>query len=276
MKYLTASLLLAGLLALPAAGQTKQDKEKLHLDPINVTVPHSATDPSVKYDFDIVYVRARRAGDKTHKRFFTDFSSPVTLEPGADLMLLHPDGSEELLAPGGEAGSVTDPMVSFDGQWVYYTHVRGLKNYSQWNPPRQGADIYKIHVKSKRIVRLTNQRFSPNTGAAAWSGDYRTPEPGKSTIETGVFNMGPCPLPGGRVAFTSNRDGFRPARAYPAVALQLFVMDDRDSDIGEGEDETPQNLEKIGHLNISGALHPVVLKDGRIMFSSLESQGVRS
>src|SRR5205807_1738671 len=71
-----------------------------------------------------------------------------------------------------------------------------------------------------------------------------------------------------------NRDGFRPARAYPAVALQLFVMDDRDTDIGD--DETPENLEKIGHLNISGALHPVVLKDGRIMFSSLESQGVRS
>src|SRR5262249_11360913 len=81
-------------------------------------------------------------------------------------------------------------------------------------------------------------------------------------------------LPGGRVVFTSNRDGFRPARAYPAVALQLFVMDDRDTDLGD--DETPENLEKIGHLNISGALHPVVLKDGRIMFSSLESQGVRS
>ena len=35
-------------------------------------------------------------------------------------------------------------------------------------------------------------------------------------------------------------------------------------------------LEKIGHLNISGALHPVALKDGRIMFSTLESQGIRS
>jgi hypothetical protein len=262
----------AWLLVLPAGGQTK--KEPLYLDPINVKIPHISTDRSVTYDFDIVYVRAPRAGDKVHKRFFTDFSSPVTLEPGADLMLLHPDGTEELLFPGGEAGSVTDPMVSFDGQWVYYTHVRGLKNYSQWNPPRQGADIYKVHAKSRKVVRLTNQRFSPNTGAAEWSRDYRTPEKGKSHIETGVFNMGACPLPGGRVVFTSNRDGFRPARGYPAVALQLFVMDDRDTDIGDNED--PVNLEKIGHLNISGALHPVVLKDGRIMYSSLESQGVRS
>ncbi len=39
-------------------------------------------------------------------------------------------------------------------------------------------------------------------------------------------------------------------------------MDDRDTSIGDGED--PVNLEKIGHLNISGALHPVVLKDGRM------------
>ena len=86
--------------------------------------------------------------------------------------------------------------------------------------------------------------------------------------------MGPCPLPGGRVAFTSNRDGFRPTKGYPAVALQLFVMDDRDTSLGDADD--PPNLEKIGHLNLAGALHPVVLTDGRIMYSSLESQGIRS
>jgi hypothetical protein len=51
-------------------------------------------------------------------------------------------------------------------------------------------------------------------------------------------------------------------------------MDDRDSDIGD--DETPTNLEKIGHLNLAGALHPVVLVDGRIMYTTLESQGARS
>src|SRR5947209_5412449 len=126
------SLLLVPLLALPLAAQ---EKEKLYLDPINVNVPHISTDKSIKYDYDIVYVRARRAGDKIHKRFFTDFSTPVTLEPGADLMLLHPDGSEERLVEGGN-GSVTDPMVSFDGQWVYYTLIYNLQKASQWTPPR--------------------------------------------------------------------------------------------------------------------------------------------
>jgi Hydrazine synthase alpha subunit middle domain len=255
---------------LPAGSQEK--KEPLFLDPIDVKVPPISTDKTVKYDYDIVYVRALRAGDKIHKRFFTDFSSPVTLEPGADLMLLHPDGSEELLVKGGD-GSVTDPVVSLDGKSVYYTLIHNLKNNSQWNPPRQGADIYKMNLQTRKIVRLTNQKFTPNTGAAPWSKDFRTPEQGKSYYEYGVYNMGACPLPGGRLAFTSNRDGFRPAKGYPAIALQLFVMDDSDSDLGP--DDLPPNLEKIGHLNVSGALHPVALKDGRIMYSSLESQGIR-
>jgi hypothetical protein len=42
-------------------------------------------DESVLYDYDIVYVRARRAGDKVHKRFYTDIAAPVPLEPAADL-----------------------------------------------------------------------------------------------------------------------------------------------------------------------------------------------
>ncbi|MCI0641597.1 MAG: hypothetical protein L0Y72_32055 [Gemmataceae bacterium] len=263
---------LAGLTAaLPAPGQSK--KSKLFLDPVNVDVPHFSTDKSVKLDYDIVYVRAARAGDKVHKRFYTDFSAPVTLEPGADLMLLRPDGTEDVLVPGGD-GSITDPMVSFDGQWVYYTHIHYLKKHSQWNPPRQGADIYKIHVPSRKIVRLSNQRFAPNTGAAPWAKGFRTPEKDKSHFEYGVYNMGPCPLPGGKLVFTSNREGYRPAHGYPAVALQLFVMDDRNDSIADDVD--PTNLEKIGHLNISGALHPVVLADGRIMYSTLESQGIRS
>lgn len=251
-----------------------QSKEPLFTNEINVTPPHISTDKSLRYDYDIIYVRARRAGDDLHKRFYTDFSQPVTMEPGADLMLLHPDGSEELLVAGGE-GSITDPVVSFDAQWVYYVHLRNLVKRDQWSPSREGADIYKIHLPSRRIVRLTNQQFTPNTGAAHWSSDYRTSDKGKTHYDYGVFNMGPYPLPGGRIVFTSNRDGFRPSKGYPAIALQLFVMDDADSDV-DADDPYPRNIEKIGHLNIAGALHPVVLTDGRIIFSTLESQGIRS
>jgi hypothetical protein len=252
-------------------------KERLYLDPINVVIPPIATDPSVKYDYDIVYVRARRAGDEIHKRFYTDFSQPVTMEPGADLMLLHPDGREELLVEGG-SGSITDPMISFDGQWVYFSHLYNLQKANQWSPPAEGSDLFKLHLKTRKLVRLTNQMFTPNTGAATWASDYRNAsrkENDKTSIPYGVFNMGPCPLPGGKIAFTSNREGFRPSKGYPAIALQLFVMDDHDESVA-ADDPAPANLHKIGHLNIAGALHPVVLRDGRLMFSTLESQGIRS
>jgi hypothetical protein len=230
-------------------------QEERFPDPIDVSPRPIASDPTVKYDYDIVYVRARRLGDEVHKRFYTDIASPVYLEPGADLMLLHPDGTEELLVAGGEEGAVTDPAVSFDGEWVFYTYIHSLKGAGQFSAPRNGADIYKIHVKSRKIVRLTEQEFTPNTGAADWS---------RNRLPYGVLNFGPFPLPGGRLAFTSNRNAFRPPRGYPPIALQLFVMDD------DGK-----NLEQIGFLNVAGALHPVTLADGRIIFSSLESQGIR-
>ncbi|MCS7045790.1 MAG: hypothetical protein NZO58_05495, partial [Gemmataceae bacterium] len=111
-----------------------------------------------------------------------------------------------------------------------------------------------------------------------WSKDFRTPEPGKNYLSYGVFNLGPCPLPGGKVVYTSNRHAYRPPKRLPHT-LQLFVMDDPvsvDSIPANAHDEAQgNNIECIGHLNLGMALHPVVLMDGRIMFSSLESQGLR-
>lgn len=94
------------VLLLPLVALRAED-EPLFTQKLNVNPSPIKEDPSVKYDYDIVYVRAKRAGDKTHKRFYTDFSQPVTMEPGADLMLLHPDGSEELLVEGGRVRSPT-------------------------------------------------------------------------------------------------------------------------------------------------------------------------
>ncbi|MFO0824713.1 MAG: hypothetical protein U0792_16610 [Gemmataceae bacterium] len=213
--------------------------------PINVSPKPIFTDASVKLDYDIVYVRAPRKGDAVGTNW-PEIANPVFMDAGADLMLLHPDGKEELLVAGG-AGSVTDPMVSFDGEWVYYSLFHDMKGAATTHGPAAGADIYKIHVKSRKIVRLTQQQFTPNTGAGNWSKDFHTPEPGKNAISYGVFNMGPCPLPGGKLIFASNRNGFKPPKRLPHT-LQLFTMD-----------ETGENVECIGHLNLGMALHPVVL-----------------
>src|SRR6478736_3930372 len=75
--------------------------------PIDVNPKPVASDPAVKIDYDIVYVRAPRKGDAVGTNW-PEIANPVFTDAGADLMLLHPDGTEELLVAGGK-GSVTDP-----------------------------------------------------------------------------------------------------------------------------------------------------------------------
>lgn len=229
-----------------------QESTPRFLGPLKMEVPHVSSDDSVKYDFPIVYVRAPRRSPDGQSRW-AEVGDPRSMEPGADLVLLHPDGKEEVLVAVGENESIADPNVSFDGETVYFAKFHDALEH-------KGSDVYKIHVPSRKVVQLTSQNFTPNTGVADWS---KTPLPA-----WGVYNLGPCPLPGGRVAFVSDRNVFKasnPGYAPNALALQLFVMDDDGA-----------NVECIGHLNLGMALHPVILKDGRLMFSSLESQGLRS
>src|SRR5262245_5913846 len=246
-RFLAFSFLGAFSLVVTVAAQQKTPPP-----PLNMTPPPIAEDKTVKFDFDIVYVRAPRTQADGRSKW-AEVGDPRTMEPGADLVLLHPDGTEEVLVPVKPHESIADPYVSFDGQSVYFAKFHDAKDH-------KASDIYRIHVKTRKVVQLTQQGFTPNTGAADWS---KTPLP-----SWGVFNLGPCPLPGGRIAFVSDRNAFKasnPGYAPNALALQLFVMDDDGS-----------NVECIGHLNLGMALHPVILKDGRIMFSSLESQGMRS
>jgi hypothetical protein len=158
---------------------------------------------------------------------------------------------------------VADPFVSFDGQWVYYAFF-----YAS-----EGADVYKVHVPTRRVVRLTHDggRRAPGTEGAVYRRDDDSQvllmeQFGKEASRRDmIYNTGPCPVPGGKVVFTSNRNGFVPRKGtFTSHAFQLTVMDD---DGG--------NVETIGHLNLGCALHPVILADGRIIFSSLENQGVR-
>ncbi|QDU98521.1 HzsA-related protein [Lignipirellula cremea] len=235
------------LLLLLAASPVWAEK---HTGVLNIKPAEISSDASVKYDYPIVYVRSPRwvedRGEQRPARW-AEFAHAFSVTPGSDLMLLYPDGKEELLVAGGE-GAVQDPYVSFDGETVYYTHFHQATS----EPNAAGADIYRIHVPSRKIVQLTKQEFAPSY-------------PGEDQ-RYGVYHMHPCPVPGGRVAFVSSRNGYLPSpKSYPQISMQLHTMDD------DG-----QNLETIGHFNLAGALHPVILKDGRLLFSSLENMGLRN
>ena len=225
-----------------------------------------AAAPTVTYD--IVYSRIPRPDDTT-RADFPEVKDPIRVSPGTDLMLLHPDGSEEILVAGGD-GAIVDPTVSYDGLWVYYVKFHdqrpsALDGQRPGNPSRAGADIYKLHLQTRESIRLTQQEWTPNTGVTDWSSQHLDDEPGKPYyLGYGIFNLGPCPLPGGRIVFSSSRNGYLPNNTFTAPNLQLFVMDN------DGK-----NVELIGHMNLGSALHPTVLMDGRVMFSSYEAQGLR-
>lgn len=204
--------------------------------------------------YDIVYVRAPRYGDTVNTKW-PDVFNPFRTEPNADLMLLKADGTGSVLVDGGATGAVIDPCVSFDGQWVFYAYSPDVTlgyQYFHTGLPKGGFDIYKINVATRQRVRLTFQESTPNTAIAI------------PPLPYGVMNTGPCPVSGGKVVFTSTRNQFRPVKGYTPLVSQLYVMDD------DGANVTP-----IAPMTLGAALHPFQLADGRIAFSSYESQGLR-
>lgn len=219
--------------------------------------------------YDIVYVRAPRFGDNTNT-IWPEVTTPLLPEPNADLMLLHPNGSEEVLFAAGTNGAVVDPYVSYDAKSVlfaYYPNVRNNLNTQRAGRDRglsrEGADIYRVELASRKVTRLTNQDFTPNTGNNA---NFDCTRSQTNCPQIGVFNTGPAPLPDGRIVFTSTRDNFVPSKMFNSAqrVMQLYVMD------GDGK-----NVQNIGHLNLASAMHPFVLKDGRVAFTSWENMGTR-
>src|SRR5262245_46792453 len=84
--------------------------------------PPIASDKTVAFDYPIVYVRVPRPYPKEYLgiNHLNQAGLHQTNAPGAELRLLHPDGKDESLVPVGAQESITDPVVSFDGQWAYY------------------------------------------------------------------------------------------------------------------------------------------------------------
>ncbi len=130
------------------------------------------------------------------------------MEPGSDLVLLHPDGKEEVLVAVSEKESIADPQVSFDGQWVYFREDARRAEL-------QSADVYKVHVPTKKVTQLTQQKFTPNTGVVNLS---KTTGP---SWGVGVYNLGRASLPGGKLAFVSDRNAFKATNpGYAQYALR--------------------------------------------------------
>lgn len=230
-------------------------------------------------DYPIVAVRSSRT-DQTVHGYLPDVFQAMA-HPSSDLVLRKPDGTQEVLVDGAGVDANFDPKMSLDGQWCYFVKITNNANRN-WQrgvpvgPAVNGADIYRIHLTTKQVVRLTAQNWTPPTSIPWMANPSGTPAQGVNEFGFGygVHNMGPCPLPGGKVAFTSNRRGFGPPKGYANPHQQLFVLDDVPGTTDQ-DGESDRNLECIGHLNVSNALHPTLMTNGEINFASHETQGLR-
>ena len=235
-----------------AAPGAPPDK-KLYLDPINIEPPPIADDDTVKYDYDIVYVRAPRPSGKRH-RAGPRSATRAPWSPAPTSCSCTPTARRKCSSPSSRHESIADPFVSFDGQWVYFAKMHDALNH-------KGSDIYKVHVPTRKIIQLTEQTFTPNTGAADWS---KTPLPA-----WGVYNLGPYPrarrqarLRQRSQRLQGDQPRLRPERPRPAA-------------LRHGRRRQQRRVHRPPEPRHGPAPgHPARMAG--IMFSSLESQGLRS
>lgn len=211
--------------------------------------------PAVAVDYPVVYVAVPRTLDTNGQPvrvYLQDVTQQQHMTAGSHLRILRPDGTDEVLYQRPEAlGGVLDPKVSLDGTKVYFSATADTtdKKFGTWEAP---INLYELTVATGAVRQLT---FS---------------------TQAGDFNTGACEVPGGRLIFTSTRNRLS---SYSNVAdvtgssaneepvFQLFTLQLAD----------PENtVEQVGFLNLRGALHPELMLDGRVMFSTREDHGFRA
>ncbi len=191
-------------------------------------------------DYDIVYVRYSRSGDVTSVEL-PDAENSYSIEVGADLMLLHPNGSEEILVDcriegqediaGGQANcSIQDPVISLDGHWVYYSKYMNMglvaldKLTSAWHSSSTHSLLFKIQLNipsnERQEIQLTN-------GVSGFSTDKLAGNTELDEVKNfGIRDLGLAPLPDGRLLFTSNRDAvvaFRQGTTNVSLPRDSFI-----------------------------------------------------
>lgn len=191
-----------------------------------------------------------KAGDSPSffTQSFSERNGPYVHHSGTSLILANPDETERTLAVGDKPGfrAVHDWCVSLDGKSIYYSHIRDTKPLT--------CDIFRIPAAGGTPIQLTDAKSEWSPPSGCWPVGY-VPK------TYGTWNAHPCDTPEGLV-FSSTRNGVQsPVDDFPA--FQLFRCD-----------HDGKNVEKIGHLNLGGVLHPTYWK-GYVYFSTGESQGLR-
>jgi hypothetical protein len=242
-------------------------------------------------EYDIIYVRfpitsgQLGPGDVAGRVSIPAGETVYTLETGADLILLRPDGTEVVLVDCTDC-SVMDPYISLDANTVYYSYNQRLPldPYGQFND-NFTSWIYKINLQNHpdfdnySPIRLTFDDGFDSVQYQANRDSNDTIIDGHDQVSSrAIRDLAPVPLADGRLLFTSNRSAltaFHPGtNAVSRGSIQqLYVMDDHD---GTANTKALANLHRLETGNIHLVQHPMQLKDGRILFSSWQDAGSKT
>src|SRR5436190_13146780 len=218
--------------------------------------PISAQPQIIGITYDIVAVRMPRAAtpaQEERENFPDAFNHSLYIGRGADLVLIHPNGTETVLVDASAAipgqtfpnASCTDPFVSYDATHVYFSWFEDPKDFNtQRDLSKKPAHIMKVNVSTGVITQLT----SGATIQYADTGNAINPQ-------FAEFDVAPLMLPDGRILFLSNREGIMDVGVkFPAMRFYRMEADGK-------------NVEPIENFTQGTCEHPIILKDGRIVWT---------
>lgn len=137
-----------------------------------------------------------------------------------------------------------DPTVSFDGKKVIFSVLKGKFQFAM----NHGLPLPYNYIES--------------TEAKLVIVDIQSGELNYLPHISGTYDTGPIFLPNGKIMFTSNRaNDLGSSHSYLSPnkerSLQLWLAN------GDGT-----QAERVGPHELDGALHPYVMSDGRVLFST--------
>ncbi|MAG54753.1 MAG: hypothetical protein CMJ83_00525 [Planctomycetes bacterium] len=216
--------------------------------------PQSMTPQQAGISYDIVCCRMPTAGNESRDAFPDARNYSLYLGRGTDLILLHPNGTEETIYDSGTNGAVADPFVSHDGRTVYFTWFVDPENINtqrglSWNP----SHIMKIDLATRVVTQLTDG------DEVAWQDSSHQIDP-----RYAKFDVAPVEMADGRILFLSSRDGTMDVHSrFPA--MKFFRMEPDGS-----------NVEPIENFTMGSCQHPFVLMDGRVVWTHFHPAGRRT
>ncbi len=241
-----------------------------------VYVRCARTEGSIEMSMDVTVGGVTRTATRTMRgldtldvlpdvtNFYGDFSGPC------DLVHRDVSGAERVLfdcssgSTPETACAAMDPAVSFDAQTVAFTVFRGTLVPASTAVHPKVIDPAAENTDTKRF-ELPNQLLK-TTEAQLHLVDVATGEVRPLPHVVGAFDAGPAFLPNGRLAFTSTRDEhtvtmvFGTNSSQPGSRIHAMDLDGR-------------NVDLSSHHALAQEQHPVVLRDGRVVYTSWQIFG---